>query len=83
MNCSNCDREVGHAEDCVTWEAPVACAHRSVAFPKTSEAANALLSRMFTVEEIHMLWPRFSGRCSCGYEGIAYASLAHYVAGDW
>lgn len=28
-------------------------------------------------------WPRFEGVCSCGYKGIAYASYAHYIAGDW
>jgi hypothetical protein len=29
-------------------------------------------------------WPRFFGECPrCGFEGIAYASTAHYVYGDW
>lgn len=30
-------------------------------------------------------WPRLFGDCpkGCGYNGIAYASRAHYVYGDW
>ncbi len=30
-------------------------------------------------------WPRLFGKCpeGCGFEGIAYASWAHYAAGDW
>lgn len=30
-------------------------------------------------------WPRLFGACpkGCGYSGIAYASTAHYIAGDW
>ena len=30
-------------------------------------------------------WPRLDGSCpkACGYIGVAYASFAHYVMGDW
>ena len=30
-------------------------------------------------------WPRLFGLCPkrCGYDGIAYASMAHFTAGDW
>lgn len=35
--------------------------------------------------EVRRRWPRLDGRCplGCGYCGIAYASGAHYVHGDW
>lgn len=35
--------------------------------------------------EIKKRWPRLYGRCpkNCGYNGIAYASYMHYLAGDW
>jgi hypothetical protein len=36
-------------------------------------------------EEVRARWPRLMGACpmGCGYSGIAYASHAHYVLGDW
>lgn len=42
-------------------------------------------TRGLSVAEIRKRWPRLSGRCpkGCGYVGIAYASFAHYVCGDW
>ena len=38
-----------------------------------------------TVEQVRVRWPRLFGPCplGCGYSGIAYASTAHYVYGDW
>jgi len=35
--------------------------------------------------EVRVRWPRLFGRCpkGCGYNGLYYASLQHYVAGDW
>ncbi len=35
--------------------------------------------------EIRKRWPRLHGPCpkGCGFTGIAYASMAHYAAGDW
>lgn len=35
--------------------------------------------------EIRKRWPRLHGKCpkGCGYEGIYYASMEHYVMGDW
>lgn len=34
--------------------------------------------------EVRNRWPRWFGKCNdCGYEGIRYASFAHYVYGDW
>lgn len=37
------------------------------------------------VPEIRKRWPRLDGTCpkGCGYVGIAYASQAHYIYGDW
>lgn len=34
---------------------------------------------------IRKRWPRLDGVCpkGCGYRGIAYASYAHYLYGDW
>jgi len=34
---------------------------------------------------VRRFWPRLSGPCplGCGYVGIGYASMAHYVWGDW
>lgn len=38
-----------------------------------------------TFEEIRRHYPRLDGECpkGCGFCGIAYASQAHYVYGDW
>lgn len=35
--------------------------------------------------EVRKRWPRLGGRCpkDCGFAGIAYASMLHYLAGDW
>jgi hypothetical protein len=34
--------------------------------------------------KVRELWPRFCGKCpDCDYNGILYASFAHYIAGDW
>lgn len=33
---------------------------------------------------VRATWPRSAGRCpTCGFYGVVYASMAHYVAGDW
>lgn len=36
-------------------------------------------------KDIRKRWPRLSGLCplGCGYNGIYYASFAHYTYGDW
>jgi hypothetical protein len=35
--------------------------------------------------EVRKRWPRLYGTCpkGCGFSGIAYASHAHYIMGDW
>lgn len=59
-----------------------ACDH-GVRFPTTPEGRGAVLRHM-SVEEIRKCFPRHFGTCkSCGFQGIYYASKAHYVAGDW
>ena len=35
--------------------------------------------------EVRRRWPRLDGACpkGCGYHGIAYASVEHYIMGGW
>lgn len=36
--------------------------------------------------EVRVRWPRLLGKCprpGCTFEGIAYASYIHYLAGEW
>lgn len=42
-------------------------------------------ARGMNAEEVRLHWPRLDGECpmGCGYRGIAYASRAHYIMGDW
>jgi hypothetical protein len=42
-------------------------------------------SKSMTAAEVQKRWPRGWGLCpkGCGYNGIAYASYMHYIAGDW
>lgn len=37
------------------------------------------------VSEVRSRWPRLYGPCpkGCGFSGIAYAGLSHYIHGDW
>jgi len=50
--------------------------------PKTSE--EWLMGNPMTAE-VRKRWPRLNGECpkGCGYKGIFYVSMEHYVAGDW
>jgi hypothetical protein len=38
-----------------------------------------------SASEVRKRWPRGWGICpkGCGFNGIAYASFLHYIAGDW
>ena len=56
---------------------PAECDH-GVVF---DEAAATTMS----ADEVREKYPRLFGTCpkGCGYVGIAYASFAHYVYGDW
>ena len=42
-------------------------------------------ARTMNEDEVRRKFPRLDGRCpiGCGYSGIAYASVEHYIAGDW
>lgn len=54
------------------------CQHEKVQ-PTFPEGAGSL-----PVSEIRRLYPRFDGVCpDCGERWILYASIEHYVAGDW
>lgn len=56
---------------------PVTCTH-GVTFDE--DAAKHL-----DAHEVRKRWPRLFGKCpkGCGFDGIGYASMAHYVYGDW
>lgn len=47
--------------------------------------AQAAEDRNIRPSAVRTLWPRLDGACpmGCGYEGIAYASFAHYLWGNW
>ncbi len=66
------------------YRTPAECDH-GVQFDE--EAAKKLFSENpgTPAQEIRKRWPRLSGECptGCGFNGIGYASLAHYVYGDW
>ena len=59
------------------------CDH-GVRFPATRDGELAVF-RHLSCSEIRQCFPRLDGPCplGCGYDGIAYASTGHYVAGDW
>ena len=60
-------------------EAANGCSH-----PKCLPEFDEQASRLLTVGEIQKRWPRFWGECpDCGENVIAYASIGHYIAGDW
>lgn len=46
---------------------------------------DAEVAEGLSAQQVRNYWPRLFGKCprGCGYDGIAYASLAHFVAGDW
>jgi len=52
--------------------------------PKLDPAVAFIMGSPAT-SEIRKRWPRLDGVCpkGCGYMGIAYASYAHYIYGDW
>lgn len=59
---------------------PAAVCDHGVVFDEVEAHARCL-----SAEAIRARWPRLFGDCpkGCGYHGIAYASYAHYIAGDW
>lgn len=52
--------------------------------PKVIPAFDAEKAKTMTSSEIRKTYPRFGGKCpDCEYQGIIYASMTHYIAGDW
>ncbi len=68
----------GHAVTCVRCAA-LECDH-GVTFDEIIVNRQQIAST-----HVRNRWPRLNGTCpkGCGYHGIAYASRAHYVYGDW
>lgn len=55
------------------------CSHSSV-----QPTFDPALARDKSSREVRQLWPRFMGSCpDCGELVILYASMEHYLAGDW
>jgi len=64
---------------CTKCGTPWQCPHEKVMPEFDAKAAYNL-----DAYEVRRRWPRFEGNCpDCGERLIAYASAAHYVAGDW
>lgn len=42
-------------------------------------------AKAYTIGEVRHKFPRLDGKCpkDCGFEGIGYASMAHFIYGDW
>lgn len=59
------------------WREEDKCDHGVVFDPEGAHDLSA--------HEVRERWPRLDGACplGCGYFGTSYASLEHYVAGDW
>jgi hypothetical protein len=53
--------------------------------PTIDDPALAFIMGSPASSVIKKRWPRLCGVCpkGCGYNGIAYASYAHYIYGDW
>lgn len=62
-----------------TAPVPAGCDHAAT-IPAFEQSAAIGLSE----DDVRKRWPRFEGECpDCGQRIIAYASTAHFVAGDW
>ena len=59
---------------------PSACKHSKLVIPAFDAAAACRLS----AEEVRRQWPRLEERCpDCLSLIIGYASIEHYIFGDW
>lgn len=55
------------------------CEHTSLKPAFDEEKAKTM-----TASQVRQTYPRAYGKCKeCGWEGIMYASYAHYIYGDW
>lgn len=80
-----CEAAVSYPD--IDWQAAL------VIEPKHADASacdhgvtfDAQASRGLSAAEVRKRWPRGWGPCpkGCGWDGIAYASAEHYIAGDW
>jgi hypothetical protein len=70
--------ERGHVVTCVR------CLNGECDHGVTFDEAQAMSFSM-NVSDVRKRWPRLDGECprGCGFKGIAYASSAHYIYGDW
>lgn len=61
------------------YRTPAECDH-GVIFDQATADAERL-----PPHEVRKRWPRLDGECplGCGYRGIAYASMTHYLYGDY
>jgi len=52
---------------------------------KDEDPALAFIMGSFASPSIKKMFPRLCGLCpkGCGFNGIAYASMDHYIMGDW
>lgn len=71
-----------HCDHGVTFDEGAAESLLSGWTPK--DAADFVMGNPMS-SQIRKRWPRLYGPCpkGCGFNGIAYASMAHSVAGDW
>lgn len=65
--------------------AMVACDHGIVFDVAACEAMVETNGGEMDTAELRRRWPRLHGTCpkGCGFTGIAYASFAHMIWGDW
>lgn len=75
-----CDHGVTFDEDLCYQAHRAFRAAIAVCTPEEQAKGEAAFTR-----EVRHRWPRLDGPCpkGCGYCGIAYASTAHYIMGDW
>lgn len=61
---------------------PPSCSHSAVTPKMTREEEKE--AHALRPHEVRKRWPRFQGICpECNQQVIAYASMAHYILGDW
>ena len=52
--------------------------------PKVMPSFDSDKAKTMSASEVRKTYPRFGGKCpDCDYEGILYASMIHYISGDW
>jgi hypothetical protein len=73
-NCGEC----GAA--CHELKTPAVDCDHVYPMPEFDEAA----AKFLTPAEVRKRWPRYDGPCpNCGQRILSYASLSHFICGDW